>query len=82
MFKNNADADDDDDDSSDENLTKQVLPTADDQIGPVDMNKMPTTGEEYLRQVRYETSIFFFFVSYLNVCVAVDMHIHETRFLQ
>ena len=45
--------DDDDDDEEDEGiLAKQVLPTADDQSGPVDLNKIPMTGEEYLRQVR------------------------------
>ena len=43
-----------DDSSDDEPLSKQVLPTADDRsAGPIDMTKMPTTGEEYLRQVRY-----------------------------
>lgn len=49
MFTN---ADDDDDDVEEESLAKQVLPTADDQSGPVDLNKIPMTGEEYLRQVR------------------------------
>ncbi len=43
-----------DDDSSDESLSKQVLPTTDDFNQSIDMNKMPTTGEEYLRQVRYD----------------------------
>ncbi|UJR15183.1 hypothetical protein I4U23_002144 [Adineta vaga] len=51
MFENNDSSDD-----NDESLSKQVLPTADDLNGPIDMNKMPTTGEEYLRQVRFQAS--------------------------
>ena len=51
MFTHDND-DDDDDDEEEESLVKQVLPTADDQNGPVDLNKTPMTGEEYLRQVR------------------------------
>jgi hypothetical protein len=43
-----------DDDSSDDSLSKQVLPTTDDFNQPIDINKIPTTGEEYLRQVRYD----------------------------
>ena len=49
MFEN-TDSSDDNDDS----LSKQVLPTADDNNDPIDINKVPTTGEEYLRQVRYD----------------------------
>ena len=52
MFRNDDNLDDDDDEEEEESLVKQVLPTADDQSGPVDMNKVPMTGEEYLRQVR------------------------------
>ncbi len=48
MFENN------DDSSDDESLSKQVLPTNDDSNQSIDMNKIPTTGEEYLRQVRYD----------------------------
>jgi hypothetical protein len=51
MFENNDSSDD-----NDESLSKQVLPTTDDNNGPIDINKMPTTGEEYLRQVRYDDS--------------------------
>ncbi|CAF3678061.1 unnamed protein product [Rotaria sp. Silwood1] len=51
MFEN-TDSSDDNDDS----LSKQVLPTIDDNNDMIDMNKMPTTGEEYLRQVRFEAS--------------------------
>jgi hypothetical protein len=49
MFENNDSSDD-----NDESLSKQVLPTTDDHNELIDMNKMPTTGEEYLRQVRYD----------------------------
>ncbi len=49
MFENNQSSDEDE-----EILSKQVLPTANVANEPIDMNKMPTTGEEYLRQVRYE----------------------------
>lgn len=49
MFENTDSSDDNDD-----ILSKQALPAADDSHGPVDLNKMPTTGEEYLRQVRYD----------------------------
>lgn len=51
MFDNNDSSDDDDDDG---NLSKQVLPTNENFNEPIDMNKFPTTGEEYLRQVRYD----------------------------
>jgi hypothetical protein len=49
MFENNDSSDDDD-----ESLSKPALPTNDDLNQPIDINKMPTTGEEYLRQVRYD----------------------------
>lgn len=48
MFETNDSSDD-----SDEGLSKQALPAATDTNEPVDLDKMPTTGEEYLRQVRY-----------------------------
>jgi hypothetical protein len=47
MFENNDSSDD-----NDESLSKQVLPTTLDYNEPIDLNKIPTTGEEYLRQVR------------------------------
>ena len=56
MFQNNESSSDDD-----ESLCKQALPIADDSIGPIDLSKMPTTGEEYLRQVRYDDKYFFLF---------------------
>ena len=45
---------DHEDDSSEESLSKQVLPIADDRSGPIDLSRLPATGEEYLRQVRYD----------------------------
>ncbi|CAF0841668.1 unnamed protein product [Adineta steineri] len=51
MYESNDSSDD-----NDESLSKQVLPTSDDANGPIDLNKMPTTGEEYLRQVRFQAS--------------------------
>ena len=45
---------DTDDSSDDETLAKQVLPTSEHGNDPIDLNKIPATGEEYLRQVRYE----------------------------
>lgn len=42
------------DSSDDETLVKQVLPTSEHGNQPIDINKIPATGEEYLRQVRYE----------------------------
>ncbi|CAF0975316.1 unnamed protein product [Adineta ricciae] len=51
MFQNNESSSDDD-----EILCKQALPIADDSIEPIDLSKMPTTGEEYLRQVRFQAS--------------------------
>ncbi len=50
MFENNDSSSSD----NDESLSKQVLPTIEDYNEPIDLNKIPTTGEEYLRQVRYE----------------------------
>jgi hypothetical protein len=55
MFENNDDSSDD----NDESLSKQVLPTPEDYNEPIDMNKIPTTGEEYLRQVRYDNEFAF-----------------------
>lgn len=55
MFDNNDSSSDDD-----ENLSKPVLPTADNFIEPIDLDKIPTTGEEYLRQVRYDKKLFYF----------------------
>ncbi|CAF1057650.1 unnamed protein product [Rotaria sordida] len=52
MFENIDSSDDNDEDS----LFKQVLPTANDNNEPIDLNKIPTTGEEYLRQVRFQAS--------------------------
>lgn len=45
---------DEGDGSSDEDLSKRALPIGDESKDPIDLNKIPTTGEEYLRQVRYE----------------------------
>jgi len=50
MFNSNRQASSDDDD--DDVLSKQVLPMNDDFQGSIDLTQMPTTGEEYLRQVR------------------------------
>ena len=50
---------DNEDDSSEESLSKQVLPIADERSGPVDLTKLPATGEEYLRQVRYDDDFTF-----------------------
>ncbi|CAF3309817.1 unnamed protein product [Rotaria socialis] len=51
MFENTDSSDD-----NDESLCKQVLPAPHVDDDPVDMNKVPTTGEEYLRQVRFQAS--------------------------
>ena len=64
MFKNNDSSDD-----NDESLSKQVLPAADDNNEPIDMNQMPTTGEEYLRQVRYDD-----WFSFSNQTIRNELH--------
>ncbi|CAF3983748.1 unnamed protein product [Rotaria magnacalcarata] len=51
MFENTDSSDD-----NDESLCKQVLPAPHVNDDPVDMNKVPTTGEEYLRQMTTNTS--------------------------
>jgi hypothetical protein len=53
MFQDNDSSDD-----NDESFIKQVLPTAADNYNPIDLNILPTTGEEYLRQVRYDDRVF------------------------
>ena len=50
---------DNEDDSSEESLSKQVLPIADDRSEPIDLSRPPATGEEYLRQVRYDDEFRF-----------------------
>ena len=50
---------DNEDDSSEESLSKQVLPIADDRSEPIDLSRPPATGEEYLRQVRYDDDFRF-----------------------